>query len=66
MDELAAQLPNAPLSPTEIVLRAKVAFCHADKVNGRLRGILSDKAGDDEASAARLIDSVLQSAHVSQ
>src|SRR5262245_43804532 len=31
VDELAAQLPTAPPSPNEIVLRAKVAFCHADK-----------------------------------
>ena len=66
VDELATKLPNPPRSEADIVLRAQVAFCHADKdVHGRLAALWKDEVGDDELAAARLIEAVLQSAGIS-
>jgi len=65
VDEVAAQLPSPPRSNADIVLRAQVAFCHADKVHGQLAALSSDEAGDDEVTAARLIEAILRSAGIS-
>jgi hypothetical protein len=64
VDELAAHLPNPPRSISDVVLRAQVAFCHADKRNGRLAALSNEKVGDDEFVNARLIEAVLQFAGV--
>lgn len=51
---------------THIVLRARVAFAHADKDGGRLAALSSDEVGADERAAARLIEAVLRSADMSR
>jgi hypothetical protein len=56
--ELAEQLP-ADRSIANIVVRALVAYCHADRTQGVLDDLSDDAAGDD-ATNARLIEAVMQ------
>jgi hypothetical protein len=66
MDELTDQLPIPSRSFIDIVLRAQVAFCHADKdEHYRLVGLSpDDEAGDDRATAVKLTVAVLQFAGI--
>jgi hypothetical protein len=66
LNELANGLPTRPSSFADIVLRAQVARCHADKdLQGRLVGLSDDDRVDSEQeSAARLIAAVLDYAGI--
>jgi len=66
VDETAKGLPAQRSSIVDIILRAQVAWCHADRdPQGRLIGLSDDDdASDDQATAAQLIRAVLQFAGI--